>query len=113
VIPPGFNLWTWLFYSLPWQAQAVGALAVVLGLLALAVKVFGWQRVKPFVLPVLALVGAGALLTRERQKGYQEREDIQNKAQDAAIDDFNKVKADVAKKPISEVDKDNEKWLRR
>lgn len=112
LLPPGFNLWTWLFYTLPWWAQAFVALLAVLALLAGAVKVFGFQRVKPFILPLLTVIGALAALARERQAGYRQREEIQKKAQEAAVDDFEKVKKDVEAKPISEVDRDNQKWLK-
>lgn len=67
------NIWSWLFYSLPWQVQIGALLIVALVILYLLVRVFGWDRVKPYVIPVLGLIGAAGLLSRAQQKGFADR----------------------------------------
>ena len=36
-------------------------------------RAFGWERVKPWVLPVVTAIGAGALLQRARQQGWKDK----------------------------------------
>lgn len=102
----------WIFYSIPWPAQvALIALPCLIILVAL-INVLGFERVKGWIVPVIGLLAAIGLLSSARQQGYNDRRDIQKKKQDEALDDFRKVEQQVDAKPISEVDKENGKWLR-
>ena len=74
-----------LFYVVPWWAWLALALVVVAGLFLLAVRAFGWERVKSWVLPVLTVIGAGALLSRARQQGWQDKINRDLKAADQLI----------------------------
>lgn len=62
-----------LLYSIPWYVWLTLALVIAAVLFLLAVRAFGWERVKPWVLPVITVLGAGALLTRARQQGWQDK----------------------------------------
>ncbi|MEO9231549.1 MAG: hypothetical protein ABI216_21725 [Devosia sp.] len=101
-----------LFYSMPWWLQLVLLAIPVLAAFYLAVKVFGWDRVKGWIAPVVAILAAFGMISRARQQGYADRRTEQINAQDKATDDFWKEKQKVDEKPISQVDKENEKWLK-
>lgn len=102
----------WLFYLTPWWVQMCILALPVLIVFYVAIRVFGYERVKGFILPALAILGAIGLLGRAKQQGYADRKDVQKKAQDNALKDFNDIEKNVDAKPIDQVDKDNAKWLR-
>jgi len=64
-------LWNLLFYVVPWWVWLAVSLVVAVALFLSAVRAFGWDRVKPWVAPVTAVIGAAALLTRAGQRGWQ------------------------------------------
>lgn len=102
----------WIFYAIPWQAQLALLAIPVLAAFYLAIRVFGYERVKAFILPAVAILAALGLLGRAKQQGYADRKDIQKKAQDNALNDFNQTKQQVDEKPISQVDRDNQPWIK-
>ncbi len=102
----------WLFYALPWWLQVTLVAIPVLIAFYYAVRVFGFERVKGWIAPALALLAALGLLSRAKQQGYNDRRDIQKKAQDDALDDFNKIEKKVDEKPIEQVDRENQPWIK-
>lgn len=94
----GYSLWDVLVYMLPWWAQLAIAATALAGLFLLAVKVFGWERVRPFVVPAFAVVGAGALLSRARQKGWQDKIAADMRAADQLIAKATKARAEAERK---------------
>ena len=102
----------WLFYLTPWWVQLCILALPVLVVFYVAIRVFGYQRVKGFILPALAILGAIGLLGRAKQQGYADRKDVQKKAQDNALKDFNHIEKNVDAQPIAPVANDNAKWLR-
>jgi len=85
-------LWNFLLYSVPWYAWLALAAVVAAALFLLAVRVFGWERVKPWVLPVFIAVGAGALLSRSRQQGWKDKVAADIKAADKLIEKAKKAR---------------------
>lgn len=102
----------WLFYSLPWYLQAAIVLALYAGLLYVAKMIFGWERVRPFALPLLLLPLGIAYAVKLQQSGYADRKAEEDKAVDLAVEDFKDHRQEVDKKPIDQIDKENEKWLK-
>jgi hypothetical protein len=94
----GYNLWDVLVHIVPWWVQLALAVGVLAALFLLAVKVFGWERVRPFVLPAFAVVGAGVLLSRARQKGWQDKIAADIKAADKLIATATKARAEAERK---------------
>lgn len=78
-------LWSFILYTVPWWVWLALALVVAAGLFLLAVQAFGWERVKPWVLPVFTVIGAGTLLTRARQQGWKDKIEKDLKAADELI----------------------------
>lgn len=76
----------WLIYQVPWWVWAGLALAIYAAGLYVAAAFFGWQRVRPFALPVLAVIGALSMVGRSRQQGWQDKVDRDLKAADKLID---------------------------
>jgi len=106
------NIWLWLFYALPWWLQ-VAVLAILIGIgFAFAVAIFGYERVKGWIVPALVAIAALGALGKAKQQGYNDRRDVQKAEQDKQLDKFKQVQQQVDEKPISQVDKENEKWLR-
>jgi uncharacterized membrane protein len=102
----------WVFYALPWWLQLTLLAIPVLVAFYFAVRIFGFDRVKGFIAPALAILAALGLLSRARQQGYQDRKDIQEKAQDDALKDFDQTKKAVDDETIQQVDKDNQPWIK-
>lgn len=107
-----YEFFRWLFYLTPWWVQLIILALPILVLFGVAIRVFGYERVKAFILPAVAILAALGLLGRAKQQGYADRKDIQKKAQDDALNDFQQVQKKVDEKPIQQIDKDNQPWLR-
>lgn len=76
----------WLIYQVPWWMWAGLALLLYAAGLYVAAAFFGWQRVRPFALPVIAVIGAIAMLQRSRQQGWEDKVKKDLKAADKLID---------------------------
>lgn len=91
----------WLIYQVPWWMWAGLALLLYAAGLYVAAAIFGWQRVRPFALPILAVIGAVAALQRSRQKGWQDKVNADMRAADKLIERARrtreKAEADIAK----------------
>lgn len=72
------------------------AAVVAAALFLLAVRAFGWERVKKWILPVAIAIGAGALLQRAQQRGWQDKIKADMKAADRLIAQANKTRDKVA-----------------
>lgn len=93
-----FGLWNFLLYSIWWPIQ-VGIVAIIAAVLfLLAVKIFGWERMRHFLLPILAVIGAGALLSRSRQAGWKDKVAADVKASEKLIERATDVRAETTKK---------------
>lgn len=106
-------LWSFILYSIPWELQLAAALIVALIVLYLLVRIFGFERVKRWILPVLALIGVGALASRNRQAGYQDRRAEEEKALDRAEEIVEDEKQDVRLQPDVEIDSEIDEWTRK
>lgn len=105
-------LLTFLLYGIPWQFQVAILALLLAGLFLLAVKLFGWQRVKPWVAPALALLALIGLGSKNRQQGYQDREEQEHVAVDKATDEFEAIHRKNEGLTDAEIDKKNDPWLR-
>lgn len=76
----------WLLYQVPWWVWAIIAAVIYAAALFVAAMVFGWQRVRPFALPILIVLGAVAALGRARQQGWQDKVKKDLKATDRFIE---------------------------
>lgn len=101
-----------LWYSIPWWLQITILAIPVLVAIYFAVRIFGFDRVKGWIVPALAILTALGFVTRARQQGYQDRKDIQEKAQEKELDDYKKTEQTIDDKPIDQVDKENDPWLK-
>lgn len=63
----------WLLYQVPYWVWAGLALLLYAAALYAASAIFGWQRVRPFALPIIAVLGAFAMLHRSRQQGWEDK----------------------------------------
>ena len=105
-------LWTFLIYGLPWWLQ-VSILAALVALVFLAaVRVFGWDRVKPFVLPAVALLAALGVVSKAKQGGYQDRRAEEEKALDKAEEIVIDKREDIANDSDEKLDERLDRWTR-
>lgn len=104
--------WSYLLYGIPWPVQlAIIAVPCILAFYV-AVRVFGWERVKVWVAPAIAVLAAFGLLSRQRQQGYTDRRAEEEKALDHAEAVVVEEQAEVRKMPDQEIDKEVDKWSR-
>ena len=106
-------LWHFILYTIPWEVQLAAALLFALGILFLLVRIFGFDRVKGWILPVVALIGVGALASRNRQAGYNDRRAEEEKALDHAEEIVEDERQDVQRLPDVELDQEIDKWTRK
>lgn len=79
-------MWEFLLYVIPWYVQVAVVALFVAVMFLVAVKIFGWERVRRYLLPVAALLGAGALLSRSRQAGWKDKAKRDMREADKLID---------------------------
>ncbi len=68
-------MWDFILNQIPWPVQMVLIgipIAIVFGIVG---NIIGWEHVRKFILPALAVIGAIGLLGRARQQGYRDREE--------------------------------------
>lgn len=106
----GFNLWDFLIYQIPWWLQITLLAVPVAALFWFAVGIFGWNRVKGWIIPALALIGAAGALSRAQQKGYGDRKQQEQRATDEASDFAAKKRDEVEKLPDDQRKKRFERW---
>lgn len=103
-------LWSFLIYGLPWWVQlAIVAVPVLLGFYV-AVRVFGWDRVKMWIAPALVLLAALGLASKNRQQGYTDRRAEEEKALDHAEDLVDEKRTDIANDSDAQSNKRFERW---
>lgn len=105
-------LWGWLLVHLPWWAWGIIIALVWAGLAWAVGMLFGWKYARMMLWPAVALVALVALYVRARQEGYGVRAEEEQGAVDKAVDDFKRHEDAVNKKPIEQIDRENNKWLR-
>jgi hypothetical protein len=108
----GFNLWDFLVYSIPWWLQIILLAVPVAALLWFAVGIFGWNRVKGWIIPALALIGAAGALSRAQQKGYKDRDKKIEVVEDKARDEFKKIHDRNEALPENELDAKNDPFIK-
>lgn len=86
-------IWNFLFYSVPWYVWTLLGAVITAGLFLLAVRVLGWERVKGWIIPVAVVLGAGALLQRAQQRGWQDKIKADRRAADQLIEKAKKARA--------------------
>lgn len=103
---------TWLIYGIPWQVQTAIMVVIALIVLALLVRIFGFERVKVWIVPVVSFLAALGMLSRSRQQGYNDRRVEEEKALDIAEDFVDDKRDEVQVLPDVELDKKVDKWSR-
>jgi hypothetical protein len=107
------GFWNFIFYSLPWPVQLL-LLAIPVGIaFYFAVLIFGWERVRPFVLPILGVLAALGFASKLKQEGYNDRRAEEEKALDRAEEIVDDERQDVQKLPDVELDQEVDKWTRK
>lgn len=67
-------MWEWFWYALPWEFK-LGLFAVIAAsILLMAVMIFGYERVRRFILPALGLVAVFGLWNKSQREGWLARE---------------------------------------
>lgn len=89
-------IWNFLLYSVPWYVWTLLAAVIAAALFLLAVRAFGWERVKGWVIPVASVIGLAALLQRAQQKGWQDKIKADMKAADQLIAQAKKARGKAA-----------------
>lgn len=103
----------WLLYSLPWQWQAA-LIAVPVGIIFLVVgNLIGWDKVRGFILPAIAAIGALALLSRARQQGYTDRKKQEGQAQAKAEKTVEQQRREADGATDEQLDREIDRWSRR
>lgn len=103
-------IWDFLINRVPWGLQVAVLAIIALVVLYLLVRIFGFERVKGWIGPVLAVIGAVGLLQRSRQQGYADRVAQEDAAQQRANDVVVKEREDVRKLPDAELDRRLDRW---
>ncbi len=107
-----FNLWDFLFYHLPvWLQLTILAIPVAVAFW-FAIQVFGWEKVRGWILPVLGVLAALGLLSRSRQQGYADRKVEEGIAEKKAETVVDKTRTDVQALPDDQLDEKVDKWSR-
>jgi hypothetical protein len=109
----GFDLWGFLIHSIPWYVQILLLAIPVAALFYFAVGIFGWERVKGWIGPALAILAAFGLLSRQRQAGYQDRKTEEDRAREEAEDFVDKKQDEVSHLPDVELNDKVDKWSKR
>ncbi len=107
----GFDLWSFLAYSLPWWVQALFLLVVVgVPILLVAMMIWGPKAVLRLLLPVAGFILTLGLASRLRQQGYADRRAEEEKALDRAEEIAQEEQEEVQRLPDVELDKRVDKW---
>jgi hypothetical protein len=102
----------WLQYLIPWELQVAGLAILLLGIFLLAGRVLGWDRVKVWIAPALALLAAFGMISRNRQAGYNDRRAEEEKALDQAEDFADDKRHEVEALPDDALSKRTDRWTR-
>lgn len=102
---------TFLGYQWWWFWPSVALAAYVVALFVATVLV-GWTRVRPFALPLVAVIGALFLLARARGQGYAKRETQEGDAADQASGEFQNIHKKDEGLSDGKLDKINQPWTR-
>jgi methylthioribose-1-phosphate isomerase len=106
------GVWDFLFYHLPWWLQiSLLAIPVVIAF-AFAIQIFGWEKVRGFIAPALAVLAALGLLSRARQQGYGDRQAQEKQAEDKAKQTVDDTRKDTQALPDAKLDKEVDRWSR-
>lgn len=98
-----------VFYKYWWLGPSIlGVLALVA--LAAAYRIFGWEKIKGFVVPVLTAIAAVGALSKARSQGYQDRKDVEEKARKEAEDFVDDKKDEVDDLPDDKLDDRFKRW---
>lgn len=104
------DFWNWIFYSLPWFVQALLLAIPIAIVFYFAVLIFGWQRVRPFVLPVLGGLAALGFATKLKQDGYADRKAEEKDALDKAEEVVTEKRTEIRDLPDDELDRRLDRW---
>lgn len=88
-------IWDFILNRIPWWVQVILMLIPVGIGFWFAVLIFGWERVRRFILPALAIIGALGMLGRARQQGYRDREERGERETTDAIRQADAARADA------------------
>lgn len=106
-------IWDWFLFQIPWQAKLAFAL-VALALIAIPVgNLIGWDRLRPLLIPIAALVGVLAIFNRAQQDGYNARKVQEKDAQDKAVKTVEQERADAQALDDKQLQDEVTKWTRK
>lgn len=105
-------IWHALVYSIPWQLQVILIAMPVAIVFYFIVKAVGWERVRPWVLPVVGVLAAIGFASRNKQAGYNDRRAEEEKALDHAEEVVEHERQDVQALPDVELQAKVDKWTR-
>lgn len=108
-----FDLWGFLIYQIPWWLQIILLAVPVAALFWFAVGIFGWNRVKGWIIPALALIGAAGALSRAQQSGYADRKQQEQDALKKAEVIVEKKRDEVKAMPDDKLDSNFNRWTRK
>lgn len=94
----------WLEYAVPWWAWIAAGGALV---------ALGWFYVGPRTALGIAIAVILALVDRRgRQAGWRDRDEEQKRRDREFVDDYRKNREAAGRRPESELDRRNHRWLR-
>lgn len=108
----GFNLWDFLIYQIPFWLQMLLLAVPVAALFWFAVGIFGWNRVKGWIIPALALIGAAGALSRAQQKGYADRKRQEQDALKKAEVIVEKKRDEIKALPDDDLNRRSDRWVK-
>ena len=79
-------IWDFILNRIPWWVQVCLLLIPVSLAFWFAVLIFGWERVRRWLVPVLGVLAAIGLLSRARQQGYADRGKKEQRDADSTLD---------------------------
>lgn len=106
-------LWSFLVFGLPWYVQVAILAVPVLLAFYIAVRILGWERVKPWLVPALGILAALGTASKLKQDGYNARRSEEEKALDAAEDFADDKRHEVQALPDAKLNEKVDKWSRK
>ena len=105
-----------IVFRLWWPIQLALICVALAAVFLLAVRIFGWARVQPWLvklaLPVGILLAAVGVRQSSLQAGYSKRSDEESAATEAVKDDFEAIHRRNEGLSDDQLDKKNQPWLR-
>lgn len=105
-------IWDFIFYHIPFWLQVTLLAIPVAVAFWFAIQIFGWEKVRGWIAPALAVLAALGLLSRARQQGYGDRQVQEKQADTQVTTEFDKIHKVDEGLSDKELDKKNAPWLK-